>query len=73
MRQPSSLTSATALADASAALLDAVRNQAPLVQCLTNHVVSGFTANVLLALGAAPAMVDIPDEAGRSRPWRPGC
>ncbi len=64
MRQPSSLTSATALADASAALLDAVRNQAPLVQCLTNHVVSGFTANVLLALGAAPAMVDIPDEAG---------
>ena len=27
-------------------------------------MVSGFTANVLLALGAAPAMVDIPDEAG---------
>lgn len=32
------------------------------MQCLTNHVVSGFTANVLLA--RAPAMVDIPDEAG---------
>lgn len=56
--------SAVQLADASAELLDAVRAGAPLVQCLTNHVVSNFTANVLLALGAAPAMVDIPDEAG---------
>ncbi|MEV0096775.1 hydroxyethylthiazole kinase [Streptomyces sp. NPDC050738] len=44
--------------------LDRVRAEAPLVQCLTNAVVTGFTANVLLALGAAPAMVDIPDEAG---------
>ncbi|WP_329126093.1 hydroxyethylthiazole kinase [Streptomyces sp. NBC_01465] len=44
--------------------LDRVRADAPLVQCLTNAVVTGFTANVLLALGAAPAMVDIPDEAG---------
>ncbi|MDX3070839.1 hydroxyethylthiazole kinase [Streptomyces sp. MI02-7b] len=41
-----------------------VRADSPLVQCLTNAVVTGFTANVLLALGAAPAMVDIPDEAG---------
>ncbi|MFF1836538.1 hydroxyethylthiazole kinase [Streptomyces sp. NPDC058231] len=41
-----------------------VRADAPLVQCLTNSVVTGFTANVLLALGASPAMVDIPDEAG---------
>ena len=64
MTQFSSLTSATAPAEACAGLLEAVRAQAPLVQCLTNHVVSGFTANVLLALGAAPAMVDIPDEAG---------
>ena len=55
---------AAGLAEASADLLDAVRAGAPLVQCLTNHVVSNFTANVLLALGAAPAMVDIPDEAG---------
>ncbi|MGY0488685.1 hydroxyethylthiazole kinase [Streptomyces sp. WG-D5] len=44
--------------------LGRVRNDAPLVQCLTNAVVTGFTANVLLAVGAAPAMVDIPDEAG---------
>lgn len=41
-----------------------VRERGPLVQCLTNAVVTGFTANVLLALGAAPAMVDIPEEAG---------
>lgn len=44
--------------------LTRVRAQTPLVQCLTNAVVTGFTANVLLALGAAPAMVDIPEEAG---------
>lgn len=34
----------------------------PLVQCLTNTVVQQFTANVLLAAGCAPAMVDAPDE-----------
>lgn len=44
--------------------LDAVRDKAPLVQCLTNIVVAQWTANVLLALGAAPAMVDNPEEAG---------
>ncbi|MFE4801052.1 hydroxyethylthiazole kinase [Streptomyces sp. NPDC056708] len=41
-----------------------VRADSPLVQCLTNSVVTGFTANVLLALGASPAMVDIAEEAG---------
>lgn len=41
-----------------------VRVDAPLVQCITNNVVVNFTANALLALGAAPAMVDIPEEAG---------
>jgi hydroxyethylthiazole kinase len=49
------------LADALAAL----RAKPPLVQCLTNIVVAGWTANVLLAVGAAPAMVDNPQEAGR--------
>ncbi|MGW3247426.1 hydroxyethylthiazole kinase [Streptomyces sp. NPDC001070] len=44
--------------------LSRVRAHSPLVQCLTNSVVTGFTANVLLALGASPAMVDIPGEAG---------
>lgn len=48
------------LADALAAL----REQQPLVQCITNIVVAQWTANVLLAAGAAPAMVDHPDEAG---------
>ncbi|MEN0083143.1 MAG: hydroxyethylthiazole kinase [Leifsonia sp.] len=43
---------------------EAVRARPPLVQCLTNAVVTNFTANVLLALGASPAMVDIPGEAG---------
>ena len=44
-------------------LLGELRGRAPLVQCLTNSVVTGFTANTLLALGAAPAMVDNLEEA----------
>lgn len=35
----------------------------PLVHCLTNHVVQSFTANVLLAVGASPAMVIDQEEA----------
>ena len=46
------------------AALEAVRRHAPLVSCITNAVVTNITANVLLALGAAPAMVDITGEAG---------
>lgn len=34
-----------------------LREQNPLVHCLTNNVVTNFTANVLLAIGASPAMV----------------
>ena len=44
--------------------LAALRDRPPLVQCLTNIVAAGWTANVLLAVGAAPAMVDNPREAG---------
>ncbi len=44
--------------------LDEVRAQAPLVQCITNSVAVSFTANVLLAVGASAAIVDIPSEAG---------
>jgi hydroxyethylthiazole kinase len=51
---------ASALRAASAAL----RDSAPLVHCLTNTVVQTITANALLAIGAAPAMVDEPAEAG---------
>jgi hydroxyethylthiazole kinase len=42
----------------------ALRTSAPLVHCLTNTVVQTITANALLAIGAAPAMVDEPAEAG---------
>lgn len=41
-----------------------MREDSPLVQCLTNTVVTNWTANVLLAAGAAPAMIDNPREAG---------
>jgi hydroxyethylthiazole kinase len=43
---------------------EALRDRAPLVHCLTNTVVQTLTANALLAVGAAPAMVDAPEEAG---------
>ena len=46
------------------AVLDAVHQQEPLVQCLTNVVVTNFTANALLAVGASTAMADLPGEAG---------
>lgn len=47
-----------------AALVDEVRARSPLVHCITNVVVANLTANVLLAAGAAPAMVDAPEESG---------
>ena len=52
------------LGEVTATLLTRLRQRTPLVQCITNHVVQGFTANALLALGAAPAMVDIVGESG---------
>lgn len=59
---PSTLASAPEVAPARA--LERLREASPLTQCITNAVVTNFTANALLALGAAPAMCDIPDEAG---------
>ncbi|MBT1632021.1 hydroxyethylthiazole kinase [Curtobacterium flaccumfaciens] len=53
-----------AWAHRTAELLEAVRARTPLVQCITNTVVQNVTANVLLALGASPAMVDVATEAG---------
>lgn len=47
------------LADALAEL----RAKAPLVVNVTNNVVTNFTANVLLALGASPAMSHAPEDA----------
>ena len=37
--------------------IDHVKQHHPLVHCITNDVVQNFTANVLLAIGASPAMV----------------
>jgi len=54
--------SATLVEDA-ARLLTFLRAEPPLTHCITNAVVTGFTANVLLAIGAAPAMVDIVGES----------
>ncbi|MFV0634501.1 hydroxyethylthiazole kinase [Demequina sp.] len=48
--------------------LAAVRHTAPLIQCLTNAVTTNWVANVLLAAGATPAMVDIREEAGAFAP-----
>lgn len=45
-------------------LLESLRRGRPLVQCVTNFVSMDLTANVLLALGASPAMVDAVEEAG---------
>lgn len=46
-----------------AALLKDLRARAPLVWTITNFVAMDFTANVLLALGASPAMAHAPEEA----------
>ncbi|KAF0096211.1 MAG: Hydroxyethylthiazole kinase [Puniceicoccaceae bacterium 5H] len=46
-----------------APILNELRRRKPLIHCLTNQVVKNFTANALLALGAAPAMVEHPEEA----------
>ena len=40
-----------------------MHQSAPLVHCITNDVVTNFTANVLLAIGASPAMVVAQEEA----------
>jgi hydroxyethylthiazole kinase len=47
-----------------AALHDAVRAKRPLVQNITNFVAMTISANVLLALGASPAMVHAAEEVG---------
>lgn len=44
-------------------LLNELRQQNPLVHCITNHVVANFQANGLLLLGASPIMADAIEEA----------
>ncbi|MBY5780034.1 hydroxyethylthiazole kinase [Rhizobium leguminosarum] len=46
------------------AMLKAMREKPPLVQCITNYVAMNIAANVLLAAGASPAMVHAAEEAG---------
>lgn len=48
-----------------ASVLQQFRTCSPLVHCMTNDVVQNFTANVLLALGASPAMVIEHEEAAQ--------
>lgn len=48
-----------------ASILGQLHHTSPLVHCMTNDVVQSFTANVLLALGASPAMVIEPEEAAQ--------
>ncbi len=47
---------------APADLLGTLRNESPLVQCITNYVAMNIAANVVLAAGASPAMVHAVDE-----------
>lgn len=51
------VTAASVLKTAADAL-DALRAKRPLVHCLTGHVAANFSANALLALGGASAMVE---------------
>lgn len=57
-------SSTPGLVSDAATLLRELRERPPLTHCITNAVVTGFNANVLLAVGAAPAMVDIVGESG---------
>jgi hydroxyethylthiazole kinase len=41
-----------------------LRTRSPRVHCITNSVAQNFTANILLAVGAIPAMTIAPDEVG---------
>lgn len=44
-------------------LVTAIRQEQPLIHCITNIVVANFQANGLLALGASPVMADATEEA----------
>ena len=52
------------IAARTSSLLSELRAVRPLVQTITNFVSMDAAANVLLALGAAPAMVHAPEESG---------
>lgn len=60
MNQPQQLQ-----AEQAARVLTLFSQHPPLIHCMTNDVVQGFTANVLLAVGASPAMVIDQQEAAQ--------
>lgn len=47
-----------------AEIWDEVRMKAPLIHCITNYVTVNDVANIILAGGASPAMVENPKESG---------
>ncbi len=47
-----------------AEIWDELRAKTPLVHCITNYVTINDVANIILASGASPAMVENPKEAG---------
>ncbi|UWQ19024.1 hydroxyethylthiazole kinase [Jannaschia sp. M317] len=49
-------------------MLTALRDQKPLVHCITNYVAMNIAANVVLAAGASPAMVHAPEEVAQFTP-----
>lgn len=55
-------TCKTLLATQAIPFIQHVQRQHPLVHCITNEVVQNFTANILLAIGASPAMVIAKEE-----------
>lgn len=56
------MLSSTDLVQAVTADLEKIRETAPLVLSLTNSVVQPLTANLLLAIGAVPAMLNDAEE-----------
>ncbi|ARD28512.1 hydroxyethylthiazole kinase [Acinetobacter lactucae] len=57
------MTSASTLIEQVIEAWQNMQAKTPLVQCITNSVAANYTANVLLASGASPAMIDNPYEA----------
>jgi hydroxyethylthiazole kinase len=43
-------------------MLDNLRNEKPLVHCITNYVTANICANALLAIGSSPIMADEPED-----------
>ncbi|MGE0563849.1 MAG: hydroxyethylthiazole kinase [Pseudolabrys sp.] len=62
--QSSELCSVAAIPVIAGATLAALRERRPRVHCITNTVAQSFTANVLLAVGAVPAMTASSEEIG---------